>query len=87
MPEGREPALAEAILASSGEVVLICWEHQHIPALAQTIPTVDAPAIPTVWPGNRFDVIWTFALDPATERYVFGQVPQQLLEGDTDTVI
>jgi hypothetical protein len=30
---------------------------------------------------------WTFSLDPATGRYVFGQVPQQLLVGDTDTVI
>ena len=87
VPEGREPALAEAILASGGAVVLICWEHQHIPALAQAIPTFDAGTVPTVWPGDRFDVIWTFALDPATGRYMFGQVPQQLLEGDTDTVI
>ena len=87
LPEGQEPALAEAILASGGEVVLICWEHHHIPAIAQVIPTVDATTIPTVWPGDRFDVIWTFALEPATSRYVFSQVPQQLLEGDTDTVI
>ena len=85
--EGEEPALAEAILASGGQVVLICWEHQHIPALAQAIPTLEATTIPTVWPGDRFDVIWTFALDPATRRYAFGQVPQQLLEGDTDTMI
>jgi hypothetical protein len=87
VPEGQEPALAEAILASGGEVVLICWEHDRIPALGQAIPTVDGTTIPTVWPGDRFDVIWTFALDPATGRYVFGQVPQQLLDGDTDTVI
>ena len=87
VPEGQEPALAEAILASGAQVVLICWEHQHIPALAQTIPSADATTIPTAWPGDRFDVIWTFALDPATGRYAFGQVPQQLLEGDTDTVI
>jgi len=87
VPEGQEPALAEAILGSGDQVVLICWEHQHIPALAQAIPTVDATTIPTKWPGERFDVIWTFALDPATGRYAFGQAPQQLLEGDTDTVI
>jgi hypothetical protein len=42
---------------------------------------------PSAWPGDRFDVIWTFTLDPATGRYVFGQVPQQLLLGDTNTVI
>jgi hypothetical protein len=40
-----------------------------------------------VWPGDRFDVIWTFTLDRDGGRYVFGQVPQQLLGGDTDTVI
>jgi hypothetical protein len=87
MPEGQEPALAAAVLASGGEVVLICWEHQHIPALAHAIPAFDATTIPSAWPGHRFDVIWTFTVDPTTGRYVFGQVPQQLLAGDTDTVI
>jgi hypothetical protein len=87
VPEGQEPALAAAVLASGGDVVLICWEHQHIPALAQAIPALDATTIPSAWPGDRFDVIWTFTLDPATGRYAFGQVPQQLLVGDTDTVI
>jgi hypothetical protein len=87
VPEGQEPALAAAVLASGADVVLICWEHQHIPTLAQAIPNLDATTIPSAWPGDRFDVIWTFTLDPATGRYVFGQVPQQLLLGDTDTVI
>jgi hypothetical protein len=86
VPEGQELALAAAVVASGDEVVLICWEHDHIPALARSFPTVDA-TIPTVWPDDRFDVIWTFSLDPTTGRYVFGQVPQQLLEGDTDTAI
>jgi hypothetical protein len=63
------------------EVVLICWEHQHVPVL-------DATTIPSAWPSERFDVIWTFTVHPTTGRYVFGQVPQQLLLGDdTDTVI
>lgn len=61
LPESQETALA-AILGSDSEVVLICWEHQHIPAL----------------------VICTSALDAATGGYACGQVPQQLLEGDTD---
>jgi hypothetical protein len=87
VPEGGEPALADAVLASGSEVVLICWDHQHIPALAQAVPTGNNTAVPTQWPGDRFDVIWTFDLDPATGRYVFGQVPQQLLEGDSATVI
>jgi hypothetical protein len=40
------------------------------------IPTVDTTTIAAVWPGDRFDVIWAFALDVATGRYVFGQAPQ-----------
>ena len=39
--EGQESALADAILAGGGEVVLICWEQHHIPALAEAIPTLD----------------------------------------------
>jgi hypothetical protein len=85
--EGQESALAEAILAGGGDVVLICWEHHRIPALAGAIPTRDDTTIPAVWPGDRFDVIWTFTLDPDTGRYAFGQVPQQLLHGDSATTI
>lgn len=75
------------MLSSGAEVVLICYEHRGIPALVRGIPSVDGSAIPAVWPGDRFDVIWTFTLDRDGGRYVFGQVPQQLLGGDTDTVI
>lgn len=84
---GQEAVLVQTIMDSGEEVVLTCWEHQRIPALAQAIPTVDAAATPAVWPDSRFDVIWTFTLDPATGRYVFGQVPEQLLDDDPDTVI
>jgi hypothetical protein len=87
LPTGQEPALVATILAGGGQVVLLCWEHHRIPALAQVIPTVNATAIPAVWPDDRFDVVWTFTLNPATGRYMFGQVSQQLLRGETDTVI
>ena len=87
--EGSEPQLAASVVSSYSGVVLICWEHDHIPALASALPTVPGTAIPTKWPGDRFDVVWTFTLVPgsAPARYTFGQVPQQLLSGDTDTVI
>ena len=87
LAEGQEPAVAQAVLAAGAEVALVCWEHDHIPALAQAIPTVDGTSVPAAWPGDRFDVIWTFTLDSSTGRYAFGQVPQQLLDGDADTVI
>jgi hypothetical protein len=87
--EGQEPALANAVVADYSGVVLICWEHQHIPAIAAALPTVSGSQIPSPWPGDRFDVIWSFTLQPATSppEYVFSQIPQQLLAGDTDTVI
>jgi hypothetical protein len=84
---GQEPAFADAVPSSGAEVVLICYEHHRIPALVQGIPTVDGTAIPAVWPDDRYDIIWTFALYPDGGHYVFGQVPQQLLDGDSDTVI
>jgi hypothetical protein len=87
--EGQEPQLAADVVASYSGVVLICWEHDHIPALASALPAVPGPVMPQQWPGDRFDVIWTFTLvpGPGPAQYTFGQIPQQLLSGDTDTVI
>ncbi|HME48294.1 hypothetical protein [Mycobacterium sp.] len=86
--EGQEPALASAVVADYTGVVLICWEHQHIPAIGTALPTVSGTQIPAVWPGDRFDVIWSFTLEPAASpaEYVFSQIPQQVLAGDVDTV-
>jgi len=85
--EGSEPQLAASVVSTYSGVVLICWEHDHLPAIATALPTVPGTVIPQAWPGDRFDVIWTFTLVPGTAHYVFGQIPQQLLSGDTDTVI
>jgi hypothetical protein len=84
---GQETAFAGAVLSSGAEVVLICYEHHRIPALVQGFPTIDGTAIPPAWPDDRYDVIWTFTIDGVSGRYVFGQVPQQLLDGDSATVI
>ncbi len=87
--EGQEPQLAASVVSGYPGVVLICWEHHHIPALASSLPVMPGTAIPQAWPGDRFDVIWTFTLVPAAApvQYTFGQVPQQLLSGDTGAVI
>jgi hypothetical protein len=87
--EGQEPQLAASVVSDYSGVVLICWEHDHIPALASSLPTIGGTAIPQKWPGDRFDVIWTFTLVSGAlpAQYTFGQVPQQLLSGDADTVI
>ncbi len=87
--EGQEAALAASVAGGYSGVVLICWEHQHIPALASALPVVSGTVIPQAWPGGRFDVIWTFTLAPglAPAQYSFSQLPQQLLSGDADSVI
>jgi hypothetical protein len=84
--KGQEQQLAAALLDSGPGAVLICWEHGHIPALASALPLVVGTVVPKAWPDDRYDVIWTFTLT-GDAQYTFGQVPQLLLSGDTDTVI
>jgi hypothetical protein len=87
--EGQEAELAEALVDGYAGVVLVCWEHEHIPAIATALPVGDGSEIPPAWPGSRFDVIWAFDVvagaDPPV--YEFSQIPQQVLSGDLDTVI
>ena len=85
---GQEPQLAASVVNDHAGVVLICWEHDHIPSLASSLPAVAGTVIPQAWPGDCFDVIWAFTLASGTPaQYAFGQIPQQLLSGDADTVI
>jgi hypothetical protein len=86
---GHEPQLAERVLSVHSGVVLICWEHHHIPAIARSLPIAHGTAIPDDWPDDRYDLIWAFTLVPGKTqaRYAFSQVPQRLLAGDTDKVI
>ena len=87
--QGQEKQLADDLVGSHSGVVLICWEHKHIPVIASALPAVGGTVVPHKWPGDRYDVIWVFTLDPehGPARYTFSQRPQQLLSGDTDTVI
>jgi hypothetical protein len=87
--EGQESALAKAVVANYTGVVLISWEHQHIPAIGTALPTVAGTQIPAAWPGDRFDLIWSFSLQTgaSTAAYQFNQIPQQVLAGDAPTII
>jgi hypothetical protein len=87
--QGQEQQLGDSLVRSHSGVVLICWEHKHIPAIASALPLAGETAIPAKWPGDRYDVIWSFTLVPEAgpPRYTFGQIPQQLLSGDAETVI
>jgi hypothetical protein len=87
--EGDEAKLGKALAeATTGAVTLICWEHDRLPTIANHIaPVAAGTEIPQTWPGDRFDVVWSFAYDSAGSRYVFSQVPQMLLSGDSDKPI
>ena len=85
--EGEEQALASEITAETDGVTLVCWGHTFIPTLARLIAPGAATEIPGRWPDERFDLIWTFRADVNTGHYRFGQMPQQLLAGDSETLI
>lgn len=65
-------------------IVLIAWEHQDIPGIANLV-LGNSTTAPQKWPGDRFDIVWIFYLQ--NDAYLFSQVPQRLLAGDGDTVI
>jgi hypothetical protein len=79
--KGDEAAMTADAMVQAG-TVLICWEHEAIPGIANQILGTDTIA-PQEWPGTRFDMIWVFDLDPETGTYTFCQVPQLLLAGDS----
>jgi broad specificity phosphatase PhoE len=74
---GQEPALVQTLNDSENGVVLVAWEHNHIPTIAKAF-SGDAPA---TWPGSRFDDVWVLTRSP-DGTYVFQHVFQSLLGGD-----
>jgi hypothetical protein len=87
-PEGQEQELGETVAAATSGVTLICWEHHALPTIAEHIgPLAAGTKIPKTWPGKRFDVVWCFVREASASEYVFSQVPQMLLDGDSHTSI
>ena len=82
--EGEETEVAAAVVECGG-VAAIAWQHENIPAIAYAILGENG-VVPAQWPGDRFDVVWVFDLQPGGE-YLFSQVPQMLLAGDLPSVI
>jgi hypothetical protein len=72
---GQEAQLATDIQSHSG-VVLVAWEHKHIPLLAAALHA----SAPGAWPDDRFDVVWI--LTAAPDAYLFASTDQSLLQGD-----
>ncbi|TWE09309.1 hypothetical protein [Rudaeicoccus suwonensis] len=80
----KSAATVAAALRSSRGATLVAWQHQDIPAIAEALGRSE-PAVPSKWPGDRFDVVWVFRRRGS--GWVFSQVPQLLLAGDRDTTI
>jgi hypothetical protein len=72
---GEEAQLATSIRSRLG-VVLVAWEHKHIPLIATALGA-DAPS---AWPDDRFDMVWV--LTPRGDRHYLAIVNQSLLQGD-----
>jgi hypothetical protein len=81
-PTGDEAGLAVALLRVRGSV-LVAWEHKHIPLIAAALPVRNARDVPGTWPGQRYDVVFLFKLAEDGKTYVFSQVPQLALPGDS----
>ena len=77
--------MAKVATACPG-VVLICWEHHLIPAIANQLLGNSSTA-PQQWPNDRFDLVWVFDWNAASQSYSFQQIPQCLLSGDSASTI
>lgn len=74
---GQEDLLVQSIEREGG-VVLVAWEHKHIPLIAQRL----SAAAPNKWPGkDAFDLVWIF--EASNGGYNFSSIAQDLLVGDT----
>jgi len=74
-------ALAKHILTSpecKGKVVIVCWDHEHLPDLAAALGVRPAPA---KWKSTVFDRVWL--LSPKDGRMQLQDLPQRLLHGDS----
>ena len=80
-----EQMLEEVFLCEG--VVLICWQYELIPKIANYIMGNNTTA-PQSWPEDRFDMVWVFDKGAsASAGYTLKQVPQNLLMGDWATPI
>jgi hypothetical protein len=62
-----------------GKIVLVCWHHGAIPALAAVLRATDAPKD---WDSNTFDRVWQITYDEKGAGTCIDR-PQQLLPGDS----
>jgi hypothetical protein len=72
--------MTDAILnehAFVGKVVLICWHHGKIPAIAKALGVSKPPK----WPGKIFDRVWQITFPKG--KAALTDLPQMLMFGDS----
>ena len=76
--QGEAVALAHDILGGryAGKVVLICWHHKEIPALAADLGVKDPPQ----WMGEVYDQVWSIRYQNGAATMTFAS--EMLLPGD-----
>jgi hypothetical protein len=80
--KGEETALAAAVtdvLAARHGDVVVCWQHEDLPAIATAL---GATGVPAKWDGARFDMIWKLTRTAADKPLVLEPQYPGLLAGD-----
>jgi broad specificity phosphatase PhoE len=76
---GKLARLLKTDAKYDGSVVLICWHHTEIPALARALGATDAPS---KWDPESFDRVWEITYENGVVS--FQNLPQEALPGDSD---
>ena len=74
-------ALAQDLLTNpkyDGKLIIICWHHGNIPALAKALGSTDHPKS---WPDRVFNRVWR--IQYGENGPTLANLPQQLLFGDS----
>ena len=82
--KGQESELVAAVKAAE-DPVLISWQHEAIPEIANLIRG-SADGVPPKWPAHVYDLVWVLDLQ-ASGAWSFAQVPELVMPGDADTPI
>ena len=79
------PAMAAQILKEpsyDGHTVVICWEHDRIPPMAQAFGLTNGP---TTWKGSVFDVAWVLRFDGNSSVPTLQLIGEKVLPTDAST--
>ncbi|MDX8437746.1 hypothetical protein RFN25_30550 [Mesorhizobium abyssinicae] len=78
--KGQESEAAEDIIKQSAPV-LVCWQHESIPALARSIVGY-AQITPDGWDDEDYSSMWLLSLSDESQKWSFEAAQEFLLPGD-----